>query len=357
MDTEFLRETTYHPRFCLLQLADAHQAVCIDPLTIDDLSPLKDLLFNPAITKICHAGRQDLEIFYYLWQELPKPLFDTQPAAALLGLGDQIGYAALVEALLDIRLDKGMTRTDWSQRPLEPEQLDYAYQDVIHLGELYLQMRKRLSQQDRLAWLDQDFEALTSVETYQIQPEESWKKVKGLQQLRGVQYALLQTLAAWREKEALSQNRPRRRILSDDILIQLCRRRPKNLQQLNNIQGLRDKEIGRWGEIWLILMEKAGHLPKSNWPALQRPPRLTPEQEIQLDLLSAALRQIALDAGMTASAIANRRDLENLIQGESNSPLTQGWRRALAGERLMGVIRGEIELKTQKGALNFGLPC
>ena len=208
LDTEFIREKTFYPRLCLLQVANTQHLACIDVLALNDLSPLLDILYDPASTKVLHSAHQDLEIFYHLRGALPTPIFDTQLAATLLGLGEQIGYAALVKTLLKIDLDKSQTRTDWSCRPLDPAQLSYAADDVRYLGQIYQQQRQELEQRQRLDWLTEDFTALCDPARYRVDVDQAWQRIKGQQRLRGVQLAVLRTLAAWREQRASSLDRP-----------------------------------------------------------------------------------------------------------------------------------------------------
>lgn len=353
LDTEFLRETTYYPKLCLLQLACDDLAACIDPLALDDLSPLLALLYDPATTKVFHAARQDLEIFLHRWGRLPTPLFDTQAAAALMGIGDQVGYGALVEHLLEIKLEKGHARTDWARRPLDPQQIDYAYNDVIHLGEVYLKLRSALEHRGRLAWLDSDFAELADPATYIVEPAEAWKKVKGRQVLRGVQYAVLQRLAEWREQEAVASDRPRRRLLKDELMIDMARRMLKDLDQVARLHGMDDRDVTRWGPHWLTLIESGRNLPREQWPREHIPPKLSARQEALVDALSAALRLIANDHQLTPAALASRKEIEHLVAGDGKSPLLHGWRAAVAGRTLQALLAGSIGLELSGGELHF----
>jgi ribonuclease D len=355
LDTEFMREKTYHPRLCLLQLSNGELTASIDPLALEDrLEPLLEILFDPAIVKVFHAGRQDLEIFQLLWQRLPSPLFDTQSAAALLGLGDQIGYGNLVEKVLGKTLEKGHTRTDWCRRPLQPEQLRYALDDVIYLGQLYLELSQRLQAQGRGDWLQEEFEQLADPTTYIIDPEQAWKRVKGHQRLKGKQLAVLQALAAWREKEALRADRPRRWIIKDEPLLDLARRQPRNMDQLQQIRGLEGGLLKRHGATLLTLIDQAAKLPPERWPAAQQQPiRLSANQEAMVDLLMCSLRLLADEQGITPAALASRKALERLVTGEREIDLLRGWRRKLAGDRLLQVLQGEWAPRIQQGRLTL----
>ncbi len=354
VDTEFLRERTYFPQLCLIQVANDEVAAAIDPMAIADLAPLQELLMNPRIEKVFHAARQDMEIFLNAWNTLPQPLFDTQPAAALLGLGDQVGYGKLIQQVLKTELPKDHSRTDWSRRPLDKAQLRYALDDVIYLGRAYLKMKSQLEKMHRLAWLEAEFASLANPQTYSLEPMEMWKKVKGFQHLKGVKLAVLQALAAWREQQALAKNLPRRWILKDDVLLELARRSPKTVPELERIRGVDGGFLRKNGEAVLKRIQQALQLPKDQWPKDKRPAtRPDPEQEAVLDLLGAALRLIAHEAGLSPQVIASRKDLLALLNGESQTPLLQGWRKSLAGEPLRELLAGQRQLSMEQGKITF----
>jgi ribonuclease D len=346
LDTEFIREKTYLPKLCLIQVSNGEVAACVDPLALEDLNPLRRVLYDGSIIKVLHAARQDLEIFLHDWGHIPLPLFDTQPAAALLGHGDQVGYAKLVQQVLGVDLPKDHSRTDWSRRPLEQGQLRYALDDVIYLGQVYLKMRGRLSDRERLQWLAADFADLADPATYVQDPRTAWQRIKGRQHLRGVQLAVLQTLAAWREEQARSRDLPRRWVLKDEVLVDLARRRPRDLEQLARIRGLEPPTIRRDGEILLHLIGEALQRPKEQWPREGRPGKpLTAAQEAQADLLSATLRLLADSHQLSPHAIAGRKDLEKLVRGESDTRLLEGWRRKVAGEHLLDLLAGRWSMR------------
>lgn len=341
LDTEFIREKTYWPRLCLIQVSNGEIAAGVDVLALDDLQPLLDVLFDGHILKVFHAARQDLEIFLHDWGQIPLPLFDTQPAAALLGHGDQIGYARLVKEILGVDLPKDQSRTDWSLRPLEQAQLRYALDDVIYLGQVYTEMRGSLSDRERLQWLTADFADLADPATYLPDPMLMWKKVKGRQPLRGVQLAVLQHLAAWREERARELDRPRKWIVKDEVLVDLARRTPKDLAALAKIRGMEPGVVRNQGETLLQLIAEARQTPKTDWPSDGRPGApLSHEQEALVDLLSAALRLLADQHQLSPSAITTRKGLEKLVRGEQDIELLHGWRRTVAGEPLQAVLSG-----------------
>jgi len=351
LDTEFLREKTYRPRLCLLQVANPEVIACIDPLALDDLSPLLEVLYDRSITKVLHAAHQDLEIFFEMRGALPAPVFDTQIAATLLGHGDQIGYGNLVKAELGIELDKAHARTDWCHRPLDDAQLDYAADDVRHLCEIYLRQRQQLTDLGREQWLQADFDELVDPARYSNPPETAWLRVKGGNRLRGVQLAVLQSLAAWREEQAQTSNRPRRWILKDEVLLDLAKQMPTDEGRLRRIRGLEEGSVQRHGANLLRLIAEAKQLPKEQWPTLKEGQRLPPQQEPLVDVLMALLRERCQQQRISPSAVAGRRELERLVLGESDIPLLHGWRAAIAGQALQALLRGELMLLVESGRL------
>ncbi|HEY0720767.1 MAG TPA: ribonuclease D [Gammaproteobacteria bacterium] len=351
LDTEFIREKTYRPRLCLIQVANPEVVACIDPIALGNLGPLLDLLYEPTITKVLHAARQDLEIFHELRGALPQPIFDTQIAATLLGQGDQIGYAALVQEELGISLDKGHTRTDWCQRPLDAGQIGYAADDVRHLREVYLRQQQRLEALGRLGWLEEDFIALTDPQLYTNPPELAWQRIKGANRLKGVQLAVLQQLAAWREERAQQLDKPRRWIVGDDQLLDMARLMPLEPAQLDRLRGLEEGSKRRYGEEWFKLIAQAKQIPREQWPSLREGPRLQSVQEPVVDALMALLRHCCEMAQVTPSAVASRRDLERLVLGDGEVALLHGWRAAIAGHQLAAFLRGESVLTVAQGEL------
>lgn len=352
LDTEFIREKSYYPKLCLLQVCNGKTAACVDPLRLNELDPLIGIILDPAIVKVFHAGSQDLEIFCIQWKKVPAPLFDTQLAATLLGLGEQLGYANLVQKLLGIELDKGHTRTDWSRRPLQEGQLRYALDDVIFLGEIYTDLTSRLKKMGREDWLQGEFDQLANPDTYRMNPASAWKKIKGRQRLQGVQLAVLQSLAAWRENLAVESDRPRRWIVKDEILVDLARRTPKNIVDLSRSRGLDPAIVKHHGEKLLSLIGEARALPRRSWPQDQPPPvRLDANQEALTDLLMCSLRLLAEENQVSPAVLASRSTIEQLVAGERDMELLHGWRRMLAGERLLEVLAGRLMPRLREGRL------
>lgn len=349
VDTEFLRERNYYAQLCLIQIGTPDLAVCIDPLALSDLSPLRDLFTNPNITKVFHAAFQDMEILLQATGAVPQPVFDTQIAAALLGHADQIGYARLVEAMLGVQLEKAHSRSDWSHRPLKSQEIEYAADDVRYLAQLYPQMREQLEQRNRLAWLSPEFEAMTDPARYRTEPEQAWRRVKGWKRLKPGQQQALAPLAAWREQQAMSADRPRGWIVKDEILLDMARRRPNNEEAMASIRGMPESLVKKHGRMLTGLIEEANKRPAE--PLAPLPERLAPEQEPMVDMLMAALKLRAAEVDISPGALATRKDLEQLILGREDINLLQGWRAQAIGHTLLALLRGENALRVRNGSL------
>lgn len=353
LDTEFIRERTYRARLCLIQVASPQLVACIDPLALPDLEPLRALLGAPNTVKVLHAAYQDLEIFHQLYGAVPAPVFDTQIGAALLGLGEQMGYGRLVSQMLGVDLEKGHARTDWAQRPLDPEQIGYAADDVRYLGEIYLQQRERLAALGRSDWLDEDFHRLSDPATYAVDPQTQWTRLRGIQHLRGRQLCAAQALAAWREELAQQADRPRRWILADEVLVDVARRMPRNTAALARIRGLPERTLERHGNAILELVEQSRARPEADCPQPAERLSLSPGQEALADLLMATLRIEAQRQNISPAMLATRRELERLAGGEDDLPVLRGWRARLVGDTLLAVRRGERCLRAGDGQVSL----
>jgi len=352
VDTEFLREKTYYPQLCLIQVATEDHIACIDPLLLTNLSPILDLIYNPGITVVFHAARQDLELFYLLRDDLPVPIFDTQLAATVLGYGDQIGYGNLVKKCLNVDLDKAHSRTDWTKRPLDPAQIDYAADDVRYLRDVYKLLVQQLEEKNRFHWLDDDFANLSSPAAYKPDPENIWKKIKGAGRLKGLQLAVLQKLAAWREQRAIKSNRPRRWILKDDVLIDLAKLSPESTDKLGLIRGLESRIIERHGTTILDIIKQAKALPKDQWPILKKTRPLNNQQDAVVDALMALLRKFCDAQSIAPVAVASRKEVERMVSGDTNVPLLQGWRKEIVGHHLQDFLDGKLSLTANNTQLS-----
>ncbi|HHJ80594.1 MAG TPA: ribonuclease D [Candidatus Tenderia electrophaga] len=353
VDTEFVREQTYYPQLALIQIADQQTIACLDPRAIDDLSALKTLFSNPAVTKVFHAAGQDMEIFYLIFGELPQPLFDTQIAATVLGQGEQIGYANLVKEILGVDLDKSHSRTNWLQRPLDPKQISYAEDDVRYLSQLYPLQLKALEAQGRSDWLAEDFANLGNPARYQSDPSTAWRKIKGLNKLKGLQLAVLQKLSAWREQQAIAKDKPRRWIAADIIMLDIAKLRPKDSQALAKIRGIPANLVQRHGDKLLQCIRDAEAMPKEEWPSLPRHKRLTPAQDALVDVLSAIIKLNAQQYKITPTTLASRKELEQLVHGEHELAILSGWRRHHGGEQLLTFLQGKSQLRSQDNQLEL----
>ena len=345
LDTEFIREKTYRAKLCLIQIATDDIVACIDPIALNDITPLMDIINDKNKLKIFHAARQDYEIFYDLNKQLPQPLFDSQLAASLLGYGEQIGYASLVNKILGVQLDKAHTRTDWSKRPLSEAQIRYASDDVFYLRQLYPVLKNQLAEQGREDWLDEEFDALCQPGLFITHPEDAWNKVKGINRLRPRQFAAAKNIAEWREKMAIKKDLPRRWILADDILIAAAQLLPKNISQLSTIANIKTATIEKIGEIILNCVKDALALNETDLPSTTKPKRLTADQEIIADLLMTQLRLIASEQNISPANIANRKMIEKIIYGETDIPLLKGWRYQLAGKKIQDLLSGNFSLQ------------
>ena len=352
LDTEFLREKTYYPKFCLLQIAAPSWVVCVDPLAISDFSPLLDALYNPAVVKVLHSCRQDLEILFQLTGRIPQPLFDTQIAAPLLGFQENPGYAMLVSSFLNINLNKAHTRTDWSQRPLSDDQIQYAADDVIYLCKIYTQMCEQLQTLGRLDWLESDFELLNNPELYQLSPENAWLKIRGKNKLTGKQLSIIQTLSEWRERTAQHDNKPRSWLLSDDLMLELAKLQPLDVAALAKIRGINERTVSRHGKLLCGLIEQSRNQPPKPLNDKDRPAKKSQQFEAVLDVLSAVVRIRAEENALNPIILATRKDLEQLLLGDDDCLLLHGWRYNMAGRELLALLQGHATLHISRESVS-----
>ena len=348
IDTEFLREKTYYPKFCLLQIATLEWVACIDPIALEgEMDELFAVINDPSIIKVLHSCRQDVEIFYHLTGELPAPVYDTQLVAPLLGFQENPGYAMLVSGFLNINLSKTHTRTDWSQRPLSAEQIQYAADDVIYLAQIYQMILQKLQDLGREDWLKEDFEQLMNPELYDIPPENAWLKIRGKNKLTGKQLAIVQALAEWREQVAKKDDRPKNWILRDELILDMAKLQPTNMQAVAQIRGINDGFVRRNGQKVCQLIKKAQEMPGLKLKTKANNKR-TPQQEAVLDILTGLVRLRADENSLNPVILATRKDLESLLLGDDESPVLHGWRYSMVGQELQDMLQGKLSISVDR---------
>ena len=342
LDTEFIREKTYYPRLCLIQIAGPDREACIDPLSPDiDLSPLFDLLQNPKVVKVFHAAHQDVEIFYHLTGKIPTPLFDTQIAAMVCGYGDSVGYQQLVQDIVGISLDKSLRFTDWHRRPLTDEQVKYALNDVTHLRTVYQTFIKNLAENGRGNWLNEEIAVQNNPETYDTDEENVWRKIK-VPFKKPLQTYVFAKLCAWRERTAKKIDRPRKLILKDDALIELAIMMPQDAGQMDGCRNL-SGGFGKsaFGQEILKVIQAACSDPAENYPTdWKKEKPLTQTQRTLADLYHLLLMLVSADLKVAPKIIAGTDELQQIARGNNDVPCMKGWRRDVFGEKVLLFKRG-----------------
>ncbi|MBK6298884.1 MAG: ribonuclease D [Sphingomonadales bacterium] len=355
VDTEFMRENTYWPELCLIQIADANEAAAIDPMREGlDLSPLLELLVdNEDVLKVFHAGAQDIEIVYNLTGKTPHPLFDTQIAAMALGQGEQIGYSNLVDSWLGIALDKGARFTDWARRPLDKRQIDYAIGDVTHLSILFPKMLERLRKTGRGGWLDQEMERLADPANYVNEPDLSWKRIRIVGRKPDV-LGRLKSLAAWREREAQNKNLPRGRIIKDETMADIAAHPPRSQADLSKVRGLSPAWAGNdiGGRLMGILAAAEPLRPDEMPPRDDKKPGLGKEGALVADLLKLLLKIRAREISVAARLLARSEELELLAAGQRTGlPMLEDWRFDQFGRDALALVEGKLAFAVLDGKL------
>ena len=341
IDTEFIRESTYYAELALIQVGCDGHFGCIDPLAIEDFTPFVELLAKPELLKVFHSCSQDLEILYQKFGAVPTPVFDTQLAASVLGYNHQISYADLVQQICGVTLEKKYTRANWMRRPLTADELDYAMDDVRYLLKVYEQMKEQLQSNRRANWMDRDLRAMTDPAKYEVDLSQLWKRLKGVQKLKGERLQIASDLCRWREGLAQQQNRPRRWVAKDDALIQLARQKPASMDDLKSIPELPEKTVRRHGSELLAIIAGAARVDPAEWPQADKIANLSKLQLALGDCLMALCRVIAEENDIALATLALRKDIDNLILNPKSSRLTQGWRFTMAGEKLLEFIHGQ----------------
>ena len=353
IDTEFIRESTYYAELALIQVGSGEDFACIDPLAIDDFTPFAELLVAPGLLKLFHSCSQDLEILYQKFGAVPAPVFDTQIAAAVLGYNHQISYADLVQQICDVTLEKKHTRANWKRRPLSEDELDYAMDDVRYLPAIYEKLNRQLQANRRSAWVEKDLRALTDPANYEVDEAQLWKRLKGVQKLKGEKLQIASDLCRWREQLAQRQNRPRRWIAKDDVLIEIARQKPASIEDLSSIPELSDKTVRRHGADLLKIVAQAAQVDPEQWPRHDKITTLSKQQQALGDCLMALCRVIADENDIALATLALRKDIDNLILNRKSSRLTQGWRFSMAGEKLLEFIHGQSAIRVEDERLNL----
>ncbi|MGB2020551.1 MAG: ribonuclease D [Candidatus Puniceispirillaceae bacterium] len=350
IDTEFMRESTYYPHLCLIQLCAGPHAFCVDPLAPNlDLSPLFDLMRNEKVTKVFHAGRQDLEIFVQLTGAVPSPVYDTQIAAMVCGLGDQVGYDKLVQHYKHLQIDKSSRFTNWSQRPLSDRQINYALDDVIHLAEIYPRIIADLTANGRDKWVKSELAGLADIQLYQTDPDTAYKRIKA-RNSKPAQVNRLAQLASWREREAQKRDVPRGRILRDDTLIDLAGSNPKTLADLKKIRGFPGGEGGKFGPFVIEVLKAADALPEDKWPVKERPQQRERPPVAVIEMLRVLLKHVTESHNVAPRLIASAEELEKLaLSDTADIPAMQGWRREIFGDAALALKAGKLALTVQMG--------
>jgi ribonuclease D len=350
VDTEFLRETTYYPLLCVAQMASADEAVVVDALAPGiDLSPFYALMANEKVMKVFHAARQDIEIIWHAAKLIPHPIFDTQVAAMVLGYGDSISYDQLVARITGDALDKSHRFTDWTRRPLSEAQFRYAISDVTHLRDVYLALVADLQRRERADWVQDEMRVLTSPDTYRMEPDNAWQRLK-TRVRKPKELAVLIEVAAWREREAQTRDVPRSRVLKDDVIADIAVHAPTTIEKLKNLRSLpKGFERSRWGEAIVDAVSRG----------LARDPKTLPLQSrtqpaangaAVVELLKVLLRMISEHHHVAAKVIATVDDLDRIAgDDDADVPALTGWRRELFGEKALALKHGKLALAIEKG--------
>ena len=348
IDTEFLRETTFWPVLCLIQMASPTTEVIVDPLAPGiDLKSFFELMADTSVLKVFHASRQDIEIIYNRGNLIPHPVFDTQIAAMVCGFGDSVSYDQLVSRIKNVQIDKTSRFTDWSRRPLTDKQLDYALADVTHLRDVYISLRDQLEREDRTTWLAEEMAILESKDTYDIHPDDAWQRLK-MRLRKPQELSVLKYVAAWREREARSRNVPRSRVLKDDAIYEIAQQQPRDAEAFSRLRTVpKGWERSSGGAAVIEAVNAALELPKSEMPHVPRHAQAPEGTAAAAELLKVLLKLIAEKHGVAPKVIANSEDIDKIAaEGEkADVAALSGWRRDLFGDAALKLIKGEVALR------------
>ena len=359
IDTEFMREKTYYPQLCLIQIAGEKEAIIIDALAKDiNLNPVLELMENKTITKVFHACRQDMEIFYNLNHKIPSPIFDTQIGAMVCGYGESVGYDKLVRQITGIQIDKSSRFTDWSYRPLSKQQLSYALSDVTHLRTVFEALSSQLEKSGRIKWLEEEFKTVLNPETYNTPLDKSWKRLK-VKTGKPRFLILIKELCAFREREAQNRNVPRNRVIRDDILLDIAARSPRSPSDLAKVRNLTTQfSQGKLGESILRVVEAANQIPDSDAPRLEKSDYFQHQKSALVDLLKVLLKLKSENFNVAQKLIANSTDLEAIANNNKANVLAlTGWRKDIFGEDALLLKAGKIALSASNGKIELIRLC
>lgn len=353
IDTEFLREKTYHAKLCLVQVATPDECVVIDPLAIDDLGPLAELMTDVDTLKVFHACSQDMEVLCHALGSVPAPIFDTQVAAGFLGERAQCSYHNLVSTFCGVSLPKTESLTDWSRRPLSPKQIEYALDDVRYLIDAYRVIESKLHSLGRTAWVRDEIRPLADPTHYRSDPRTAFKRVKRVNACTRRQLAVARELASWREQRAETRDIPRKWVMSDEVLLALCKRAPQTVEDFRAVRGT-EQLSARDVEVALDAIARGRRCPQENLPSIGRAHRApAPELESVIDLMYALIRLVSERSGVATSLIVSRDGLLDYIEHPERSPLREGWRFELVGTLMDDLLQGNIGLTVKDGALEI----
>jgi ribonuclease D len=358
VDTEFMREQTFWPKLCLVQIAaDGVEALIDSQAAGLDLTPLFDLMVNEKVLKVFHSARQDIEIVHHLAGVIPHPIFDTQVAAMVCGFGEAVSYSMLVKRLLNRNLDKTSRFTDWSRRPLSERQLTYALGDVTHLRDLYPKLKAQLDQSERASWLNEEMAVLTDPATYELHPEQAWRRLK-MRIKTPKALAVLMELAAWREREAQTQNVPRARILKDEALYDIASQTPRTQEDLGSLRTLHNGFARSMrGRAVLEAVARGLERDPETIPPIERGEPMPPEAQAVVDLLRVLLKARAGSHGVAPKLIATSDELEEIARSDDiDVPVLRGWRKKLFGDDALALKRGELALAIKNGEVTVLAP-
>lgn len=351
IDTEFMREKTYYAKLCLLQLQTDDETAIVDPFAVSDLSALAKVFDNSSVVKLFHAGSQDIEILYREVGVMPKPVFDTQIAASVLGHTLQIGYGSLVSNVCGVQLPKKDSYTDWSRRPLTDSQVRYAADDVVYLPPVYAKLKRQLKRLGRLHWLDSDFAALVDPAAYSANERERYRKLKRVGQLNRRQLGAARELAAWRETTAQRRNIPRKWVLTDEQVVEACKREAHSIDELFMVRGVSEKLSTKDAREVVRCIAKGLDLPPEELPHNEQSTGNESNVDVEVDAMTAIVRLRARESDIAFQTLATHSDLAKVARGRTDVDILKGWRRDIVGKELLDFMKGKIVLRVQDGNL------